>query len=78
MAVPQSIAFLVAHGFEKLVDPDGGIDGETLLVQRLDLDRPRAGLQDSPEASDTHGRASRTKSISLRQERTAGEASVQD
>lgn len=54
MAIPQRISFLVAHGLEELVDPDGSIDGEALLVQRFDLDWPRAGLQNGPEAGDTH------------------------
>lgn len=54
VAVAQGVSFLVAHGFEELVDPDGGIHGEPLLVQGLNLDGPRAGLQHSPEAGDTH------------------------
>jgi hypothetical protein len=37
-----------------LVDPDGGIDGESFLVQGLDFDRSGAGLDDGPQASDTH------------------------
>jgi hypothetical protein len=63
MAVSQRISFFVAHGFKELVDPDGGIDGESLLVQRFDLDWPRARLQNGPEASDTHGALPRTWSI---------------
>jgi hypothetical protein len=55
VAVPQRVALLVAHSFEELVYPDGRIDGEPLLVQRLDLDGSRAGLEDGPQAGDTHG-----------------------
>lgn len=66
MAVAQRVSFLVSHCFEELVNPNGGIHGEPLLVQRLDLNRPRAGLQDSPETGDTHGDVPKTRSIGLK------------
>ena len=52
--VAQRIAFLVAHGFEELVDPDGGVDGEALLVEGRELDGAGAGGEDGPEALDAH------------------------
>jgi len=55
MTVSQGIALLVADCLEKLIDPDGRVNGETLLVQSLDLDRSSAWLHHSPEAGDTHG-----------------------
>ena len=54
MAASQRIAFLVAHRFQKLVDPDGCVDGEAFAIQRLDLDGAGAGVQNRPEAGDTH------------------------
>jgi hypothetical protein len=63
MTVTQRISFFIAHCFKELVDPDRGIDSEPLLVQGFDLDGPRAGLQNSPEASDTHGALPGTLSI---------------
>jgi hypothetical protein len=67
VAVAQGIALFITHSFKELVNPDGGIDSEALLVQRFDLDGTRAWLQDGPEASDTHGRVLETQSIGLRQ-----------
>jgi hypothetical protein len=48
MTVPQGVAFLVANGFEELVNPDGGIDGQAFTVQCLYFDGSRAWLQDLP------------------------------
>ena len=55
MAVAQGVALLVADCLEKLVNPDGGIDGEALAVERRQVCRARAGLHDGPEALNTHG-----------------------
>jgi len=55
VAAAQRISLLVAHRFQELVDPDRGVDREAFLVQCFDLDGPRAGLQDGPEAGDSHG-----------------------
>ena len=63
MTAAQCVALLIAHSFEKLVDPYRGVDGDAPLVQRLDFNGPRAGLQDSPEAGDTHGNLLRIISI---------------
>jgi hypothetical protein len=37
-----------------LVDPDGGIHGQTLAIERFELRRAGAWLDDGPEAGDTH------------------------
>jgi hypothetical protein len=55
MAVPQGVSLFVSDGFEELVDPDGGVDGQSLAVQRLEFRRARAWLHDGPETGDTHG-----------------------
>jgi hypothetical protein len=54
MAVAQSIALLVANGLEELVDPDGSINGETLVVEGGEVRGTSAGLHDGPEALNTH------------------------
>ena len=54
MRVAEGVSFFVAHGFEELVDPDGGVDCEALFVQGFDLDGAGAGVDDVPEAGDTH------------------------
>jgi hypothetical protein len=54
MAITKGIPLLVADCLEKLVDPNGSIDGETLLVEGGEVRRPCAGLCDSPKALDTH------------------------
>lgn len=55
MGVAEGVAFLVAHGFQELVDPDGGVDGEALFVEGFELDGAGAGLDDGPEAGYAHG-----------------------
>ena len=55
MAALQRVAFLVAHRLEELVDPDGGVHGQALAVQGVDLDGAGAWVQNGPEAGDTHG-----------------------
>jgi len=52
--VTQSIAFFIAHCFEKLIDPDGGIDCEALLVEGREGCWTSGGREDGPEACDTH------------------------
>lgn len=54
MTVAQGVALLVAYGLQKLVYPDGGVDGEALAVQRGEIGGARTGLEDLPEAVDTH------------------------
>ena len=54
MRIAECIAFLVADRFEELVDPDGGIDRETFAVECGERSRSGAGLEDGPEAVDTH------------------------
>lgn len=54
MAVAEGVAFFVSYRFQELVDPDRGVHGESLFVQRFELDGTRAGLHDSPEAGDAH------------------------
>lgn len=55
MTVTEGVAFFVAHGFEELVDPDGGVDGQAFAVERGEVGWPGAGLEDGPETVDTHG-----------------------
>ncbi len=55
MGIPQSISFFVTDSFEELVDPDGGIDRETLLIECFDLYRASTRLNDGPEPRDPHG-----------------------
>ena len=52
--VAQSVAFLVADRFQELVDPDGGVDGEALFVEGGELDRARAGGENSPKTLNAH------------------------
>lgn len=54
VGIAESVAFLVADGFEELIDPDGGVDGEALSSEGFEFDRACTRLDDSPEASDTH------------------------
>lgn len=54
MAVAQTVAFFVAHGFEELVDPDGGVDGEAFAVEGGEVGWAGAGAGDGPEALDAH------------------------
>lgn len=54
MAVTEGIALFVAHGFEELVNPNGSINGQALAVQGGEVGGPRAGLDDLPEALNTH------------------------
>ena len=54
MRVAERVAFFVAHRFQELVDPDGGVDGETLFVERFELYGTGAWLDDGPKASDAH------------------------
>lgn len=54
VGIPESVAFFVADGFEELIDPDGGVDGEALSSEGFESDRACTRLDDSPEASDTH------------------------
>ena len=63
--VAQRVTFLVAHRFQELVDPDRGVDRQTFLVQRFDLDRARARLHHRPEAGDTHGGVEREKVLRI-------------
>ena len=55
MAVAQGVAFFVAHSFEELVDPDGGVDGETFLCEGWERCGPSSRRDHGPETSDTHG-----------------------
>ena len=54
MRVPQGVPFLITDCFEELVDPDGGINREALLIERFDLYRASARLYDGPEPGHTH------------------------
>lgn len=53
--VAEGVAFFVANGFEELVDPDGGVDGQAFAVERREVGWAGAGLEDGPEAVHTHG-----------------------
>lgn len=55
VAIPQGVSLFVSDGFEELVDPDGGVDGQALAVQCFEFGRACAWLDDGPEAGDTHG-----------------------
>jgi hypothetical protein len=55
MGVAERIALLVAHGFEKLVYPNRGVDSEALPIERRKVGRPRAWLHDGPETVHAHG-----------------------
>lgn len=55
MGVTKGIAFFVADGFEELVDPDGGVDGEAFAVEGGEVGWAGTGLEDGPEAIHTHG-----------------------
>lgn len=50
----ESVAFLIADGFEELIDPDGGVNGEALSSECFEFDRACTGLDNGPEACDTH------------------------
>lgn len=50
----ESVAFLVADGFEELIDPDGGVNSEALSSECFEFDRACTGLDNGPEACDTH------------------------
>lgn len=50
----ESMTFLITDGFEELVDPDGGVDGEAFSSEGFEFDRACTGLDDGPEACDTH------------------------
>jgi hypothetical protein len=54
MGIAQSVALFIPNCFQELVDPNRGIDGETFAIQGSKVCRPRAGLNDSPEAVHTH------------------------
>lgn len=54
MTVAQGVALFITHGFEELVDPDGGVDGETLPVESGEVGRACGGGEYLPEALDTH------------------------
>lgn len=54
VGIVEGVALSVAHGFEELVDPDGGVDGETFSGEGLETDGAVGGLEDLPEAVDTH------------------------
>ena len=54
MGVAQGVPFLVAHGFEELVDPYWGSDGETFTVEGREGGWSSAWLENGPEAVDTH------------------------
>lgn len=54
VGIAEGVAFLVSYGFQELVDPDRGIDGETFAVQGSKVGRSRAWLNDGPEAIHTH------------------------
>jgi hypothetical protein len=56
MRIAQGVSFLVTHGFEKLVDPDRGIDGEALTIESRKVRRPGAWLDDRPKTVHTHSR----------------------
>lgn len=55
VGVAKSVAFFVADGFEELVDPDGGVDGQALAVEGGQVGWAGARLEDGPEAVHTHG-----------------------
>jgi hypothetical protein len=48
VTVAQSIALFVAYGFQELVDPDGGVYGESLTIERFELRWASAWLDDGP------------------------------
>ena len=48
MTVAQRIPFFVSDRLEELIYPDGRIHREAFLVERFQLDRTSAGLQDRP------------------------------
>jgi len=54
MAVPQRIPLLIPDGFEKLVYPNGCIDGKPFMCQSLKLDGTRAWGENRPETLNTH------------------------
>ena len=54
MRVAERVAFFVAHGFEELVDPDGGVDSEALAVECRERGGTRRGREDGPEACYSH------------------------
>lgn len=54
MGIAQGVAFLVAHGFEELIDPNGGVDGEAFLREGRERRWACRRGDDCPEACDTH------------------------
>lgn len=54
MTVSQRISFFVTNGFEELVDPDTGVDGETFAIEGFEFCGTGGGRDDCPEAGDTH------------------------
>ena len=63
VTVPEGVAVLVTNGLQELVDPDGGIDGEALFVQRFYLDRSSTRLNEGPQAGDTNDKTSLARSM---------------
>ena len=54
MRFVKSSVFLVAHGFEASVDPDGSVDGKTLFIQGFEIYWTGTRLDHNLKASDTH------------------------
>lgn len=54
MGIAQRVAFFVADGFEELVNPDGGIDGEAVAVEGFEGSRASGGTHDRPESCNSH------------------------
>lgn len=54
MGVAQSVSFFIAHGLEKLVDPNGGIDSEAGAIEGLKSNGACTGMQNGPETCNTH------------------------
>lgn len=55
MCISERISFFISNGFEELVYPNGRVDGESFSIEGFEFDRSSAGLDYSPESSDTHG-----------------------
>jgi hypothetical protein len=54
VGVTQRIAFFVADGFEELVDPDGGVDGEAFTIESWKRCWACGGCEDGPETGNSH------------------------